>query len=53
MKLITTQDYLLGVDESEIKEGDFLYSVNNKLVVRANKSSADTINSKSFFRGNL
>lgn len=48
MKLITTQDYLLGVDESEIKEGDFLYSVNNKLVVRANKSSADTINSKSF-----
>jgi hypothetical protein len=46
--IIQTDNYLLIVDDSEIKEGDFLYSVNNKLVVCANKGSADTINSKVF-----
>jgi hypothetical protein len=46
--IIQTDNYLLIVDDSEIKEGDFLYSVNNKLVVCANKESAVTINSKSF-----
>jgi len=48
-KLTHTPNYLLVVDDSdikEIKEGDFLYSISNKLVVCANKGSADDINSK-------
>jgi hypothetical protein len=47
--IIQTDYYLLVVDDSEIKEikeGDFLYSISNKLVVCANKGSADDINSK-------
>jgi hypothetical protein len=30
-KLINTGDYLIIVDESEIKEGDWMYSISNTL----------------------
>jgi hypothetical protein len=45
-KIIRTENYLLVVDDSEIKEGDWLYSISNQLVVQSNKGSADIINSK-------
>jgi hypothetical protein len=45
-KIIQTENYLLVVDDLEIKEGDWLYSMSNQLVVQSNKGSADIINSK-------
>jgi hypothetical protein len=45
-KIIQTNNYLLVVDDSKIKEGDWLYSISNQLVVQSNKGSADIINSK-------
>ena len=48
MKLIKINtDHYIIVDDSKIKEGDWLYSFDNGLIVQANKGSADTINSKS------
>ena len=48
MKLIKlTNEHYIICDDSEIKEGDWLYSFDNGLIVQANKGSADTINSKS------
>jgi hypothetical protein len=45
-KIIQTENYLLVVDDLDIKEGDWLYSMSNQLVVQSNKGSADIINSK-------
>jgi hypothetical protein len=45
-KLIKTDDYLLVVDDSEIKEGDCLYGYVNNNTFKANKLSHLYINSK-------
>jgi hypothetical protein len=45
-KLIHTKDYLLVVDDSEIKEGDYLYSFSNNKVVVANKLTDLYVHSK-------
>jgi hypothetical protein len=45
-KIISTENYLLIVDDNQITEGDWLYSISNQLVVQSNKGSADIINSK-------
>jgi len=48
MKLIKINtDYYIIVDDSEIKEGNWLYSFDNGIIVQANRSLADIINSKS------
>lgn len=48
MKLIKINtDYYIIVDDSEIKEGNWLYSFDNGIIVQASRSSADIINSKS------
>lgn len=44
--LIHTKGYLLVVDDSEIKEGDYLYSFSNNKVVVANKLTDLYVHSK-------
>ena len=44
--IIKTDDYLLIVDQSEIKEGDFLWSFSNTRIVVAVKSTELYIHSK-------
>ena len=46
-KLIKLSDtHYIVVDDSEIKVGDWCYSVSNGLIVEPNKKAIDTINSK-------
>lgn len=45
LKKLTDTHYII-MDDSEIKEKDYCYSLSNGLIVQLNKISADTINSK-------